>query len=49
VWYTPEQLEERVKSAATFKVAELVLILLAGEAGLRSGEAPSSCSRSCPN
>jgi len=38
VWYTPEQLEDLVKSAATFKVAELVLILLAGEAGLRSGE-----------
>ncbi len=38
VWYTPEQLEGLVQSAATFKPADLVLILLAGEAGLRSGE-----------
>jgi len=38
VWYTPEQLEALVQSAATFKPADLVLILLAGEAGLRSGE-----------
>ena len=38
VWYTPEQLEELIKSAATFCPADLVLILLAGEAGLRSGE-----------
>jgi len=38
VWYTPEQLEELVKSAGTFCPADLVLILLAGEAGLRSGE-----------
>lgn len=37
-WYTAEQFEALVRSAATFKVADLVLILLAGEAGLRSGE-----------
>ena len=37
-WYTPEQFEELVKSAATFKLSDLVLVLLAGEAGLRSGE-----------
>lgn len=37
-WYTPEQFEALVKSAATYKVSDLVLVLLAGEAGLRSGE-----------
>lgn len=37
-WYTAEQFEALVESAATFATADLVLILLAGEAGLRSGE-----------
>ncbi len=37
-WYTPEEFEALVKSAATFTVGDLVLILLAGEAGLRTGE-----------
>ena len=37
-WYTPEEFEALIKSAATFSVSDVVLILLAGEAGLRSGE-----------
>mgnify|MGYP000110709495 FL=1 len=38
VWYTPEQFEALVLSATTFTLPDLVLVLLAGEAGLRSGE-----------
>jgi len=37
-WYTADEFEDLVKSAATFAAADLVMILLAGEAGLRSGE-----------
>jgi integrase len=37
-WYTAAEFEALVKSAATFDNADLVMILLAGEAGLRSGE-----------
>lgn len=37
-WYTDEQLELLVRSAATFGITDTVLILLAGDAGLRSGE-----------
>lgn len=37
-WYKAEQIEALVQSAATFGAADLVLILLAGDAGMRSGE-----------
>jgi integrase len=37
-WYTADEFEALVKSAAMFHVADLVMILLGGEAGLRSGE-----------
>lgn len=37
-WYTEDDIERLVASASTFNVAALVLILLAGDAGLRAGE-----------
>jgi integrase len=37
-WYTPEDYERLVASAATFDALSLAIVLLGGDAGLRAGE-----------
>lgn len=37
-WYTPEDYERLVASAATFDAVSLAIVLLGGDAGLRAGE-----------